>query len=144
MEEFWKGQSNRREISACRWGKKGTTFQLILILVNMAEDLLCIYRTVSKALYCCSVYCIFITFKKYTTMSRACIRFYWLQQQPITHSSLYQEYFMRCNLPTGQNTICFPLMLADGGRQWPLILSSRLLEHTVPQHDRQCMKGLFN
>ena len=53
---------------------KGTTFRFILILLNTADDLLCIYRTVSKALYCCSVYCIFITFKKYTTMSRVCVQ----------------------------------------------------------------------
>lgn len=52
--------------------KKGTTFWFILILLNTAENLFC---TVSKALYCCSVYCIFITFKKYTTMSRVCISF---------------------------------------------------------------------
>ncbi len=132
--------------------KKGTTFWLIFILLNTAEDLLCIYRTVSKALYCCSVYCIFITFKKYTTMSRACFSFYWPQHQKAihfsqvlrlaeecgrekganyAHSSLYQEYFMRCNLPTSHNTICSSLMLASGGRQCPLILSSHLLEHST-------------
>lgn len=89
VEEFWGGQSKSQEKFLHVVGtkkkqkkkikkkkKRGTTFRFIIILLNTAEDLLCIYRTVSKALYCCSVYCIFITFKKYTTMSRACISFY--------------------------------------------------------------------
>lgn len=62
-------------------GGGGTTLQLIVILLNRAEDLLCIFLTVSKALYCPSVYCIFITFKEYTTMSRAWISLYSLQHR---------------------------------------------------------------
>lgn len=119
---LWKssGKAKRNFCMLLEQKKGGTTFQFILILLNTAEDLLCMYRTVSKALYCCSVYCIFITFKKYTTVSRASWGHSFLKRKG---SILRDEIY-----PQATHTVS-PFMLAGGGRQWPLTLSSHLLEH---------------
>lgn len=115
--------------------KKCTTFRFILILLNTAEDLLCIYRTVSKALYCCSVYCIFITFKKYTTMSRASISFYWLQHN-FSSLKLSRGMWVRKGSQSHIH-LCIKSILWDAVYPqattftWPLILSSRLQEHST-------------
>lgn len=43
VEEFWKGQEKFLHVVGTKKGRWDKTFQFILILINMAEDLLCMY-----------------------------------------------------------------------------------------------------
>lgn len=43
VEEFWKGQEKCLHVVGTKKGRWDKTFLFILILINMAEDLLCMY-----------------------------------------------------------------------------------------------------